>query len=600
MGKHAVRSILCICATLILTTGTAQVVSGDIPSAGTATSIDAYPEAEIAHGVKTRLLPGTDCLVCLTTMEPGAMIPEETLPAERIMIVMKGKVSQLIDGTYVPMTAREYETMTPVSGHRGHRDLVYLEKGAVNALKAGNEGAELIEVYGPARSDYLRMAGLAERNDIGIESQHAEPSIKPNRVYNYYDIPFVPITKGGFSRLISGQNVQLSFLRMEPGASFKDSRHPEEQIMVLLRGGRTETIGDNTYEMAQDDVVYIPSMMVHGAVTNPTGCDVLDVFTPVRDNFLDAMEKAHAAYHDIIPEDAEIELVLDGATEGPGLCFIEGPTWLDERLYFSSMHYDAAWNGDPKKSALVEMKPDGSYRYISYGDMETNGTFPLDNGNLAVCDMYGHRVVEMDTNGNVVRVLAGECEGKRLDGPNDLVVDMKGGVYFTDPQILPGPYMQPGRSVIYRKPSGATIRVVEPGVLIKPNGLILSPDGGTLYVNSTHEDFMMAYDVNEDGSLSNGRKFGKLMITPEFLDKESINTQADGMTVDEHGNVYITSILGLQIFSPGGTYIGTIHFPLMPVNCCFGDDDGKTLYVTCNDRIYRVRTRVRGAAYTLK
>ena len=72
------------------------------------------------------------------------------------------------------------------------------------------------------------------------------------------------------------------------------------------------------------------------------------------------------------------------------------------------------------------------------------------------------------------------------------------------------------------------------------------------------------------------------------------------MTVDELGNIYITSILGLQIFSPKGDYIGYIHFPLMPVNCCFGDEDGKTLYVTCNDKVYKIRTNVRGAAYTLK
>lgn len=600
MKYHTLRFTVSIYTVLLLTAGPAQNVCGEIPPMGTAASIAAYPEAEIAHGVTTRLIPGTDYLVCLTTMEPGAMIPEETLSAERIMIVMKGKVSQLANGVYVPMTAREYETMTPISGHRSHRDVIYLEKGVRNALKAGNHGAELIEVYGPARTDYLSKAGISLKENSNANASVMQPSIEPNRVVNYYDLPFVPVFNGGFSRLISGRNVQLSFLRMAPGVSFKDSRHPEEQIMIVLRGGRTETVGDNTYDMVPGDAVRIPSMMAHGAITDPTGCDVLDVYSPVRSDFYKTMGATYVAYHEIIPENAEVELVLDGGTEGPGICFIEGPTWLNGKLYFSSMHYDASWNGDPEKSALIEMDPDGSYRYISYGIMETNGTFALDNGNLAVCDTYGHRVVEIDTDGTVVRVLAGTCDGKRLDGPNDLTVDMKGGIYFTDPQILPGPYMQPGRSVIYRKPSGETMRVVEPGVLVKPNGLILSPDNKTLYVNSTHEDFMMAYDVNDDGSLSNGRKFGHLMITPEFLDKESINTQADGMTVDERGNVYITTILGLQIFNPDGTYIGTIHYPEMPVNCCFGGDDGKTLFATCNDKVYRIRTNVRGASYTLK
>ena len=245
------------------------------------------------------------------------------------------------------------------------------------------------------------------------------------------------------------------------------------------------------------------------------------------------------------------------------------------------------------------MDPNGEYRYMNTG-MEVNGTFPLGNGNLAVCDMYGHRVIEMTLQGKVVRTLADTFDGKQIDGPNDLAVDNKRGIYFSDPQVVPRPHYQPGRAVYYRKPNGEVIRVMEPGVLGKPNGLILSPDCKTLYVNSTPENFMMAYDIHEDGSVLNPRKFGKIKLTPEVLDRESIYPQVDGMTVDERGNVYVTSILGLQIFSPDGSYIGNIHFPLMPVNCCFGDEDGKTLYINCNDKVYKIRTNVRGAAYIFK
>jgi len=352
--------------------------------------------------------------------------------------------------------------------------------------------------------------------------------------------------------------------------------------------------------MGKGDILLLPAGMVHGGTNGPLGCDVLEVLWPVSPDYHERMEKRLAVYHAIIPEDAEIELVIDGNKEGPGLIYSEGPSWVNGKLYFSSMGYDSRWGGFPGKSAFVEMDADGTYRYLSYGEMETNGTFPLGNGNLAVCDMFGHRVIEMTTKGKVVRILADNYQGKRLDGPNDLAVDNKGGIYFTDPQILPRPYMQPGRSVFYIKPDGEIIRVIDPGEIIKPNGLILSPDCKTLYVNSTPENFMMAYDVNNDGTLSAGRKFGKIFLTPEVLDAKSINPQVDGMTVDELGNIYITSIIGLQIFNPEGGFIGIIHFPLMPVNCCFGDEDGKTLYVTCNDKVYRIRTNVRGAAYTLK
>ena len=567
---------------------------------GQKTRVEDLPSIEISHGVTARLFWGDSCLVSLVTVEPGAMIPLEILPAERIIMVTKGKVSQLIDDRFVPMTGYDYEPMTPVSGRRGRMDFVYLEQGSPSALKAGNQGAELIEVYSPIRRDYLTKAGLNVNTDDPQKAINRQPTVEAGKVYNYYNLQFTDILPGGYTRLISGRHVQLSFLRMDPGSSFPGTRYPEEQIMLGMRGTGKLAPGNTASTFSRDDVTFIPSNMAHSAVTGSTGCDILCVFHPVRDVFREKERMTLAAFHDIIPRDAEIELVVDGSSEGPGLCFIEGPTWLNEKLYFSSMHYDALWEGDPQKSALVEMEGDGSYRYIHYGEMETNGTFALDNGNLAVCDMYGHRVVEMSTDGLVVQVLVDSCDGKRLDGPNDLVVDLKGGIYFTDPQILPEPHMQPGRSVMYRRPNGKTIRVVEPGVLIKPNGLILSPDCRRLYINSTHENFMMAYDVNENGTLSGGKRFGNLKVTPEILDGESIDTQADGMTVDERGNIYITTILGLQIFGPDGDYIGYIHYPEMPVNCCFGGPDGRTLYTTCNDKVYRIRTNVRGAAYTLK
>ncbi len=106
------------------------------------------------------------------------------------------------------------------------------------------------------------------------------------------------------------------------------------------------------------------------------------------------------------------------------------------------------------------MDPDGTYRTISKG-LQTNGLMPLANGNLAVCDMFGHRIVEMTVKGKIVRTLAASFDGKTLDGPNDLVADAKGGLYFTDPQFTAeAKNFQPGRAVYYIKPDGKVIRVV--------------------------------------------------------------------------------------------------------------------------------------------
>ena len=109
------------------------------------------------------------------------------------------------------------------------------------------------------------------------------------------------------------------------------------------------------------------------------------------------------------------------------------------------------WTGSPARSRLIVMEPDGKWRVLSSG-MQSNGTLAARNGNLIVCDMFGHRVVEVDpATGRVVRVCSTRSNGKPIDGPNDLVMDAKGGLYITDPQFTPdATKSQPGKQVYYR------------------------------------------------------------------------------------------------------------------------------------------------------
>ena len=99
---------------------------------------------------------------------------------------------------------------------------------------------------------------------------------------------------------------------------------------------------------------------------------------------------------------------------------------------------------------------------------------------------------------------------------------------------------------------------------------------------------------------SNQRLFAKLHMTPEDRYTESVTSGADGMTIDVHGNIYVASNMGLQIFDPNGDYIGTIHFPIRPVSAVFGGEDMQTIYCTCATRIYSIRTNVKGLMYPLK
>jgi gluconolactonase len=594
-------------------------VRDDIPKSGLVPNLEPgavfnfekLPETQIARGVTARLYWGRGVLVGWLWLEPGAEIQRETLPAERIMVVVMGSVTQLLGDASVTMIARDRQPADGIHGGTPRNDFVYLEKGAPNGLKAGPAGAWILEVYSPPRLDYLQKAGAAKiPSSLPEPAFPLKPSVEPGKIHDLNDIQFTELSPGANSRLVTGRGAQLSILRMNPGSVFDLHIHPEEQLMAVTRGSIDERIMDGTTTMKKGDLLLLPGNMVHGGANGPLGCDVIDIFWPPRPDYAEKMAARLAGFHAVIPEDAAVELVADGSKTAPRLTFTEGPSWLGGKLYFSSMGFDQNWNGDVKKSALIEIAPDGSLRAVSAGRMLTNGTKPLANGNLAVCDMFGHRIVEVTVQGKVARTIADRYNGKPIDGPNDLVYDAKGGLYFSDPQFTADLVKnQPGKCVYYLGPTGTLTRVIEPGTYGMPNGLVLSPDGKTLYINNTFDDpgrdtnkdnFIWAYDVREDGTLANERKFAELYLTTDILDAGTKSTSADGMTIDEAGNLYVCTYAGLQIFNAKGEFVGIVNFPVFPVNCCFGGPDLKTLYVVAYDKVYKIRTKVRGLEYPPK
>jgi len=561
------------------------------------------PDVVLATGVKGKMYWGKGVLINWMTMEAGAEISREKLPCERIMVVWKGSVDQLINGEFVNM--QQYNKVTNWT-NTPHKDFVYLRKGSENAIKAGEEGAEILEINYPVRLDYVKKAG-GKVPSIDVNSQFdTPPSVPPNQVLNFYDVQFTNLSQmTANSRLISGNGVQCSFLSVDPGRVSSFHNHPEEQLMIVLRGSVKETVMDNTTVMKEGDITYLPRNMVHRGEYDAKGCDILDVFWPTRPDFIEKMNDRLAKLNAIIPKDAMPELVHDGEMNEPYLNFTEGPSWMNGRLFFSNMWFAGDWSaGSPEKSNLIRVERDGKFKIIKK-NMQTNGIMPLGNGNLAVCDMFGHRIIEMNQNGREIRTLANKWNGVRIDGPNDLVIDARGGIYFTDPQFTPGlEKKQPGKAVYYRNPDEKVIRVVDPGEFGQPNGILLSPDGKTCYINNTRNmpvgNYVAAYDVNDDGTLSNKRLFAKLFVPPGVHDKEDITTGADGMTIDVQGNIYVATLMGLQIFDNNGEFIGIVHFPIRPVSCVFGGDDMQTIFCTCVTRIYSIRTNMKGLEYPLK
>jgi gluconolactonase len=173
----------------------------------------------------------------------------------------------------------------------------------------------------------------------------------------------------------------------------------------------------------------------------------------------------------------------------------------------------------------------------------------------------------------------------------------------TDPQFTPeAKKSQPGKQVYYVAPDGNAKVVIGAGEFAMPNGVELSPDGKTLYVNNTWaqpgENFVYAYDVAEDGSVSNKRQFAKLNLTPEVLGAanaiDRFDSRADGTAVDIDGRYYVATNTGVQVFLPDGTSAGTIWVPQYPVSITFGGTNNDVLYMVGESSAWSIQTKVRG------
>jgi gluconolactonase len=295
-------------------------------------------------------------------------------------------------------------------------------------------------------------------------------------------------------------------------------------------------------------------------------------------------------FNAIFPRGTTPKLLLDGGKQEPNMTFTEGPSWMNGRLYFSNYYMYWKPMGSLPQGGPMVMEPDGAFRILNK-EMQTCGTIPLGNGNLVVCDLIGKRVIEMNPKGEMVRVLADSLDGKALEGPNDVVIDAKGGIYITEPR---GAKSLPGRAVLYRTPQGKLIQASAWNEFTFPNGCLLSPDGKTFYVDDSASDTVWAFDVKPDGTLASKRAFGTL-VAPEG--NKAKQSSADGMTIDTLGDIFVAAYGTLQVFDKTGMYLGTVRFPKSPSNCIFGGKDMKTLYVTCTDCIYSLDTNVTGLSY---
>lgn len=260
------------------------------------------------------------------------------------------------------------------------------------------------------------------------------------------------------------------------------------------------------------------------------------------------------------------------------LMFTEGPAAdMQGNVYFT----------DIPANKIYKIAADGELSTFLEPSGHCNGLMFNARGKLFACEMDG-RLLEIDPKTKKVTPITPTYEGKRFNAPNDLVLDTAEGIYFTDPRFrAPEPWPQGVEAVYYRAKDGKVTRLADD--LKAPNGVLLSRDEKTLYVVPSLQKEMMAYPVEGPGKLGPGKVFCTLQ-QPEGVD----NTGGDGLTIDQQGNLYITSKLGLQVYNPAGKLLGIIEFPEQPANVCFGGKDMKTLYVTARTGLYTVPMEVRG------
>jgi gluconolactonase len=273
-----------------------------------------------------------------------------------------------------------------------------------------------------------------------------------------------------------------------------------------------------------------------------------------------------------------------------GLGFGEGPAWHpDGYLLFEDVTNNRTLKLDATDQVSV-------FREATDG---ANGLAFDGAQRLVACEGNaagrGRRLVRIEKDGTLT-VLAERYRGQRLNSPNDLAIDRRGRIYFTDPRYSQRENLELDREAVYRvDPQGTLARVVDS--LTRPNGIVVSGDGRTLYVAENASPGgavqLWAFDLDAHGTVRRGR------ILYDFGGGRGI----DGMTLDAEGRIWATAgtreRAGIYVFMPDAKrrtarLVTFIAMDEDPTNCTFGGPGRDVLYVTTTSSLYRIRTSVRG------
>ena len=423
-----------------------------------------------------------------------------------------------------------YRNLVDLMGHThiGGKTLLYLIDGLYSGIHPRDRAPRKWKSYpfnGDWASSLLASQDPVAIDSVGFDFLHAE----------YEDYP----RKAGVDDYLH----EAALANNPPSGTFYDPDHP-------------------------GNVKRLPSLGVHEHWNNTKDKKYSRNLGTGEGIELVAITPANTAKASIIAPGAKVEQLAGGFK------FTEGPAVDAQGNVFFT---------DQPNNRIHKWSVDGRLSIFHKSPGRANGLYFDKKGNLLACADLNNELWLIDMNGKVTVLVKG-YKGRKLNGPNDLWEDPKGGIYFTDPFYKRpywnrGPMEQDGKHVYYLGPNRKKlIRVTND--LVTPNGIIGTPDGKLLYVADLGAKKSYVFNINADGTLSNKKLFCSM--------------GSDGMTIDNEGNVYLTG-KGVTVFNSTGEKIEHIDIDAgWTANVCFGGQDRHTLFITAQTSLYCLRMRVKG------
>lgn len=300
-----------------------------------------------------------------------------------------------------------------------------------------------------------------------------------------------------------------------------------------------------------------------------------------------SIQRLDPALDAIIPPGAVIEKLAGGFE------FVEGPLWHNNELWFADLTGNKLYAVNDEGKLRTVLDKSGGLDTFPAGAYQGSNGMAVDKDGQVLMGQHGlRRIARIGPDMKLTTVVDRNADGDHINSPNDMVFAPDGALWFTDPPMGllkqdQDPAKEAKYNAVYRFKDGKAVAMIKD--LSRPNGIAFSPDGKKLYIsNSAPEMFVNVYDVGADGTLSKPKRF---ISYPGPLPDDV----PDGLRVDSQGNVWTTGPGGIRIISAAGKVLGQIKTPdKAQANLAFGGPDGKSVYITASNNVYRLKVAVPG------